>query len=186
MPRKEKAPKSIPRVAKAAAPEETPRMNGSARLLRTSACMVTPHTAREAPTTKPRQTRGNRRLRMMFWSSSVQSCGIREPIRGILLNRIFAVVPGATETGPSPVASSSVTAAAARSPIRMAGIFGSPALRRFFFFMEVLLSFRPGGPDFFRTLSLEKERGKPPRGIFLQKKHKKIRIPKDSDGWWTI
>ena len=72
VPRKENAPNSIPSVANAAAPLETPSMNGSARLFLTSACIVTPQTARDAPTTSPRHTLGSLRPRIMFSSSCCQ------------------------------------------------------------------------------------------------------------------
>ena len=112
VPRKENTPNSIPSVANAAAPEDTPRMKGSARLLRTRACIVTPQMARDAPTTSPRQTRGNLRTRTMFCSTGFQFGTIFLPIPGILLNRILAVVSGETETGPIPVATMTVSRAA--------------------------------------------------------------------------
>ena len=131
-PRNANAPNSMPSVANAAAPEETPSKNGSARLLRTSACIATPHTASDAPTTMPRHTRGRRSPITMFQSSCSQLCGISLPTPGIRLSRIFSVLIGATETGPKPVASTIVTAAITISIPIIRGILGSVRLKCFF------------------------------------------------------
>ena len=77
----------------------------------------------------PKQTRGSRRPKTMFCSSASQVTGMRPPRRGRRLNRIFAVVPGGTDTGPNPVASRIEMAAAKTSNSRMVFI-------RYGFFMS--------------------------------------------------
>ena len=47
------------------APDETPKMNGSASGLRTTACKTAPATARDAPTTSPSNARGRRNSQMI-------------------------------------------------------------------------------------------------------------------------
>ncbi len=69
VPRNEKTPNNIPKVAVAEAPEDTPRIKGSARWLRTKACMATPVMAKEAPTIIPNNTRGKRSPQTIFSSS---------------------------------------------------------------------------------------------------------------------
>ncbi len=72
-PRNENAPNNIPNVAKAQAPDETPRMNGSASLFLTNACIDTPVTANDPPTIIPSKTLGRRRFITMFSSNFPQS-----------------------------------------------------------------------------------------------------------------
>ena len=54
--------------ANALAPEDTPKTNGSARRLRISVCIATPHTLKDAPTTMPSSTRGTRIRQSMLIS----------------------------------------------------------------------------------------------------------------------
>ncbi len=69
VPKNEKMPKSMPKVANADAPEDTPSIKGSASLFLTRACIVTPVTDKEAPTIIPRSTRGKRKPITIFIST---------------------------------------------------------------------------------------------------------------------
>ena len=124
-PRNENVPNSMPSVAVAEAPLDTPRMYGSASELRTSACIATPVTASDAPTIMPSSTRGNRSPHTMFSCSGSQVTATRAPSPGIRCSSTRAVTDGGTLTGPRPVASTTVSAAASDSSSTMAFMFGA-------------------------------------------------------------
>ena len=73
-------PRRIAEVAPSDAPEEIPRMYGSARGFFTIACMMTPQDASPAPTSAARTSRGRRRSHTISWTGPCPVASIGIPL----------------------------------------------------------------------------------------------------------
>src|ERR1043165_2037164 len=111
--------KTTPRLA----PAETPRIRESARGLRGRACMITPATARPAPTTRPTTVRGTRSERTTSASGAPGSNSAASALSG-LIARAPTVSDSTTTASRTTVADSS------RAPRRAPGIGNSFFRRR--------------------------------------------------------
>src|SRR5690606_38976970 len=101
------SPNTTTAAAPTEAPEETPRMNGSASGLRTSDCTAAPTAARPAPTTAASSTRGVRTCQMIVYEVT-SSALIEPPVSAAQMYR--TVLPGGAGAAPCDVASGTGTA----------------------------------------------------------------------------
>lgn len=113
-PRPTPKPNRIAAAAPVEAPEDTPRMNGSASTLRTRAWSATPLTASPAPTIAPSKTRGLRTTQTMLSSAADQLNAAGQP--SVWCPITCHTVTGEIGTGPRLTPAPIVATTAAPSP----------------------------------------------------------------------
>ena len=104
-------PKAMAMTAPREAPEDTPKVEPSARGFFNRPCMAPPHTEREAPVRATHSTRGRREVSMM---GTAVPAGSSLPATAPTMMR--TVLPKGTATLPTDTQSTSVTAATRAKP----------------------------------------------------------------------